>query len=69
MVPAYIFSISILAVLADRDDYYWPVFANIGISILAVLADRDPKTYAEALNSIQISILAVLADRDLPFPL
>ena len=56
--------ISILAVLADRDN---PETAQGErahcISILAVLADRDGGDGAKA-KQLHISILAVLADRD-----
>ena len=55
--------ISILAVLADRDDCQRVYNGPENISILAVLADRDSPELLDAGARI-ISILAVLADRD-----
>ena len=59
--------ISILAVLADRDGEFGPVYHRwLFISILAVLADRDSPSTIAGYKRIRISILAVLADRDRP---
>ena len=58
-------TISILAVLADRDPDGDALRLEGEISILAVLADRDPKRPAGQRLRPDISILAVLADRDL----
>ena len=57
-------SISILAVLADRDIYGDGSTIWTNISILAVLADRDQKRGEKTMEFTEISILAVLADRD-----
>ena len=58
-------TISILAVLADRDTKEQvSVRTADGISILAVLADRDGNHHGPAAHKTSISILAVLADRD-----
>ena len=58
-------TVSILAVLADRDQDGLEVCrAQLAVSILAVLADRDSLTLSYS-DSIDVSILAVLADRDL----
>ena len=57
-------SISILAVLADRDVCVGVMFwMQNKISILAVLADRDT-IFCNNKPVQKISILAVLADRD-----
>ena len=56
--------ISILAVLADRDQEAVADKYTAMISILAVLADRDTCNRFKKGWSAWISILAVLADRD-----
>ena len=56
--------ISILAVLADRNERRIPTRVPRRISILAVLADRDRSDGGFFFKSLWISILAVLADRD-----
>ena len=57
--------ISILAVLADRDqDIQQEATNSSEISILAVLADRDGRGGLNRADQQIISILAVLADRD-----
>ena len=58
------FAISILAVLADRDQCPENVNNPHSISILAVLADRDDGCRPQSGAFRNISILAVLADRD-----
>ena len=58
-------NISILAVLADRDqDIQQEATNSSEISILAVLADRDGRGGLNRADQQIISILAVLADRD-----
>ena len=58
-------TISILAVLADRDSFDWEEYPGYEISILAVLADRDGPQGPGHRQGQGISILAVLADRDI----
>ena len=61
--------ISILAVLADRDQLRLAFqIQKFYISILAVLADRDLGGDPLVEPQPAISILAVLADRDLAIP-
>ena len=60
--------ISILAVLADRDERRIPTRVPRRISILAVLADHD-QGEGVGEEAGHISILAVLADRDLELDL